>query len=117
MVAWCLLKGYFSVRLAGLVTMAKSAHSRTPDAGQIWEQAFPGAMEQAGQVRAALRPELRAPPRGSPLLLIGSAADLAGVPETTREEQVPVRRSGRGRAPVVQRGQMPWAGSSLGGPL
>jgi anti-sigma regulatory factor (Ser/Thr protein kinase) len=39
--------------------MAEPRHLGTPNIGQMWEQAFPGVMEQAGQVRGALRSELR----------------------------------------------------------
>jgi hypothetical protein len=42
----------------GLVAMAEPSHPGMGDAGQMWEQAFPGAVKQAGQVRAALRPVL-----------------------------------------------------------
>lgn len=72
MAVWYLLRGSPSVRLARLVTMAKSPYSGTPDAVHVWEQTFPGAIEQAGQVRAALRPELRDCPIADEVVLLFS---------------------------------------------
>lgn len=55
-----------------LVTLAEPSRSGMPDAGQMWEQAFPGAVEQAGQVRAALRPILRDCPVADEVVLLAS---------------------------------------------
>lgn len=43
--------------------------------------------------------------RASPVLPLRAGQDLAGVPETARVKEVAVRRPGRGRAAVAQRGQ------------
>jgi two-component sensor histidine kinase len=50
--------------------MAKPPHPRMSDAMQMWERSFPGAMEQAGQVRAALRPELEDCPAADEVVLL-----------------------------------------------
>lgn len=50
--------------------MAKLPHPRMSDAMQMWERSFPGAMEQAGQVRAALRPELEDCPAADEVVLL-----------------------------------------------
>ena len=61
----------------------------------------PSAAPSLGQEIAALDP--------CTLLHLYGAVGVArrkGVPETAREKQVPVRRPGRGRPAIVQRGQL-----------